>query len=56
MKPSRERSRQSIGMIPIDREVHDGLFQRLLALAVFPPVGVGSCLLLRRPGLCRSGA
>lgn len=35
-------------VFPIDRELYDGLFQRLLALAVFPPVGVGSYVLLRR--------
>ena len=34
--------------VPLDRQLYDGLFQRLLALAVFPPVGVASYMLRRR--------
>jgi len=34
--------------VPLDRQMYDGLFQRLLALAVFPPVGVASYVLRRR--------
>jgi hypothetical protein len=34
-------------VVPLDRQLYDGLFQRLLALAVFPSVGVG-CYVLRK--------
>ena len=33
-------------IVPIDRQLYDGLFQRLLALAVFPPIGVCAYVLL----------
>lgn len=33
-------------IVSIDRQIHDGLFQRLLALAAFPPIGVGAYVLL----------
>jgi hypothetical protein len=36
-----------INVVPLDRQLYDGLFQRLLALAVFPSVGVG-CYVLRK--------
>ena len=35
-------------VVPFDRQLYDGLFQRLLALAVFPSVGVGSYLVRQR--------
>jgi hypothetical membrane protein len=35
-------------VVPLDRQLYDGLFQRLLALAVFPSVGVGSYLVRQR--------
>jgi hypothetical membrane protein len=37
-----------MNVVPLDRQLYDGLFQRLLALAVFPSVGVGSYLVRQR--------
>ena len=43
-----------LGVVPINRQLYDGLFQRLLALAVFPPIGVGGCVLWKRQDTRRS--
>jgi len=43
-----------MNLIPVNRQLYDGLFQRLLALTVFPPVGVASYVL--RKHLADAGA
>ena len=40
-----------LGVVPLDRQLYDGLFQRLLALAVFPPIGVGGYVLWKQGAL-----
>ena len=40
-------------LVPLDRQVYDGLFQRLLALAVFPPLAIGSYVLIIKPSVTK---
>ena len=42
------------GMIDVDRSNYDGLIQRLFAVAVFPPIGVGAWWLLGVRGVTSS--
>lgn len=41
------------GMIDVDRSKYDGLIQRVFAVAVFPPIGVGAWWVKRKMGVGR---